>query len=89
MKGSDMETDEKTIHDYTSRFWGWNYSCVYPIKGREEAYTMLGIGKGVKEGDYLKMTDDKKIDQLMKVEKIKYSDNPKDMYHATIAMEEQ
>jgi hypothetical protein len=72
--------DGAIAHDFrpSKTGWGWNALC---WKQTDTALEMQGIGKGLKEGDFVCVKDGED-DVLMQIEEIAYDSNPPDMFVA-------
>ena len=75
---------KEIIHDFRTNNlkWGWNGLSFTANKDRKTA-TMQGIGKGIKKGHYLAITQNN-VDYGYLVEEIKYESNPEDMFNAKL-----
>lgn len=69
-------------HDYRRGWWGWNILNIRPINNGMQAEA-LGIGRGVKVGDYLLLSHSKG-ETRYRVTSIKYRLDPSDMWSANL-----
>lgn len=72
------------IHDFRSHKlkWGWNGLNFTANEDRKTA-VMQGVGNGIKEGNYIALTQNEK-DFAYLVEEIKYDTNPSDLFTAKL-----
>ena len=82
-----MEVDDSKIHDFTKDQlkWGWNgldFKLIDKSTGNQKA-EMLGIGRGIKQRDYITMNHDDDITCWL-VDEIKYKNNPADLFKAKL-----
>ena len=86
-KGLKMQTIKlttgETIHDFRPQKLGWGWNGLTFQQTKDKKAKMLGIGKGLKAGDYIAVRngDD---DIAHKIESIKYKTNPEDMFEAIL-----
>lgn len=76
--------DEPTVHDYTRRYWGHDYTWT-PEPGSEgRRGEACGWGGGIKVGHYLALQGPNGGGSLYRVEAIRYELEPNDMWWATL-----
>lgn len=70
-------------HDYTRRGWGHDY-VIDNVINKGERLDMMGWGNGISDGDYLIIQGDGGSGTTRyQVEKVKYMNDPKDMWSIT------
>ena len=75
--------DGETLHDFRPEKIGWGWNGLNFDKKDNGNYEMLGIGLGIKKGDFIYLTFAN--DSIaMEVIEINYHSNPKDMFTAIL-----
>jgi hypothetical protein len=74
---------KEIIHDFRPNAlrWGWNGLNYNRID--DKYASMMGIGKGIKQGHYIAMTIGG-VDYGFLVEEIEYDTNPNDLFNAKL-----
>jgi hypothetical protein len=75
--------DEVSCHDYTRRSWGHNYELLRSTTDGFE-HEIAGWGPGIEEGQLLLLPTEDGRAVKWRVIKVRYCDDPKDMWFATI-----
>lgn len=69
------------IHDFRKGRWGW--SCLtWKVSEDHKSVSVTGIGKGISKGDYLIIRG---LNDVYKVEDVKYETNPADMFTVVLS----
>lgn len=76
--------NQEIIHDFRPKrlCWGWN-GLDFRVNNDKKTATMLGIGRGIKAGDHIALTQGEK-DYAYLVESIEYKRDPSDMFEANL-----
>lgn len=72
------------IHDFRpdKLRWGWN-GLDFIVKEDKKTAIMIGIGKGIKVGHFIALTQSN-TDYAYLVESVRYESNPVDMFEASL-----
>jgi len=65
-------------HDFTGMRWGWSILKVWPQA--DGTFDMMGVGRGLKEGDKLVLRADQGMDVEMIINCVHYDTNPPDLF---------
>lgn len=72
------------IHDYTHRGWGHDYAIMTVTNGGQQL-AASGWGRGIETGHFLMFTHPEGGNSIYKVDNIRYSLNPSDMWFADLS----
>lgn len=77
-------TGSASTHDYTSRYWGHDYT-INDVRKRGMEISMMGWGSGISEGDYLILESQSKEPGAnpgtrYRVKSVRYFSDPPDMW---------
>lgn len=70
-------------HDFTRRGWGHDY-FIQQVFDHGERLKVGGWKQGIAKGDYLILVDARDGNTRYRVEEIRYTGSPKDMWFATL-----
>ena len=82
MNPNDDNVIRGTIHDYTNRYWGHDYTITDVIDGGQQLIAM-GWGHGLRVGDFIKIQN-KDSTTHYRIDEIEYMSDPSDMWDATL-----
>lgn len=73
------------VHDYRENTLRWGHNGMnWHVAPDRKSVTMQGIGKGVRTGDYLAVSQGGNVNGY-KFERVKYYNNPSDMFEAILS----
>ena len=75
---SGVADQRKVRHDFTGMRWGWGILKVWPQD--DGLFDMMGVGRGLKDGDRLVLRADQGMDVEMIINCVHYYTNPPDLF---------